>query len=69
MVTKFLVFGVSKRQYGDKLFEFLPIIGYIMGFTEHQPQMTSACLCNHYLVANYPRIVSGLVHPSYKWDK
>ena len=20
-----------------------------------------------YLVANYPRIVSGLVHPSYKW--
>ena len=22
-----------------------------------------------YLVANYPRLVSGLVHPSYKWDK
>ena len=21
-----------------------------------------------YLVANYPRLVSGLVHPSYKWD-
>ena len=27
----------------------------------------SWCLIQ-YLVANYPRIVSGLVHPSYKWD-
>ena len=50
----------------------------IWGFTDLEhgdsmwcDQVWSCLALSHwrlYLVANYPRIVSGLVHPSYKWD-